>query len=183
MLRPITENRQDFDNIDYLNVNTNRSGQAHHGPKKKNKSGLGGSLSCMGVLWSLLSLISLVLSLVSVFMPYWIRGTLSTTPLSINKEAGLNNVTDTYFGLWRRCNYYVMQEDSSVNVEYSCGRYSTFFDIPTIWWQIAAVVTAVGCVLSMFVTFLAVLACCISQVMSNSLGKAMGLIQLIAGKC
>lgn len=199
MLSPIRESRQDFDNIDYLNINETCSSQKK---KHSDNDGMTG-LSCVGVLWALLSFISLVLSLTSFFMPYWIEGSIESINLNGNNGISLSethhhqqtnqqqqvvsattstNFTNTYFGLWRRCNYHILSSNGYIDVEYACGRYTTFTDIPTVWWKIATVATGFGCLLSMFISFLGMLACCISNVMSNSLAKTVGVLQFIAGK-
>ena len=191
MLSSHRESRQDFDHIDYLNLPQNSHELKQYRASRKANSITG--LSAIGVWWCVLSFISLILSLISFYMPYWIQGSIesvdmtkgsgavsSTVPQLRHTETAINT-TDTYFGLWRRCNYHVLNGEGYLEIALRCGRYTTFYDIPTVWWKIAVVITALGCLLSMFVTFLGIVSCCINNVMSHSLARSVGVLQFIAG--
>ena len=170
-LNPISERQQDFDNIDYLNVIEPNIQK----PAKSSGSKMGTSLSCIGMLWSLFSFLSMLATFVGFFMPFWITGHLSA-PERPNQTAA------THFGLWRRCNYLILTKRDTLDIQEACGRYADFTDIPTIWWKIATVLVGVGCALSVFISFLGLLTCCISKVMSKNLAKTTAVFQFIAGK-
>lgn len=127
------------------------------------------SLSCIGVLWALLSFASMGLSCVGFFMPYWIQGTMV-------------NDTPTYLGVFRRCNYLGLTPEGGVDIIYECGRYATFLDIPSLWWQIATVVIGVGCGLTVVIAFTAMFACCCQDVVTVTSARITGIIQFLAGQ-
>lgn len=137
-------------------------------------------LSCIGRFWSLLSFLAASSASVGFFMPYWLEGV-------IHHEDGIYK---THFGVFRRCNYLMpaaaieasSRKPVAIVLVEQCGRYMTFWDIPSIWWQAATVAVGVGCGLSILVSFSALLCCCIQDSMSKNLSKIAGIVQLLAGQ-
>ncbi|XP_067143394.1 LHFPL tetraspan subfamily member 6 protein-like isoform X1 [Centruroides vittatus] len=121
----------------------------------------------VGLLWSVLSLIASVLNSVGFYSPYWLRGT------SFNR-------TQVTFGSFRRCVYPRLGEDGDWVMVYECGRYTTFSDIPSVSWQIVTVAVGVGSAISLLAAFTAIASCCISDVLTKSTARILGMIQLLA---
>ena len=128
-------------------------------------------LSCVGALWTLLSVITTGFTCVGFYMPYWIKGTVQFT-----------NGTETYIGLFRRCNYPALTPGGRMEIVRECGRYTTFGDIPSPWWQAATIVVGIGCGLLVLVTFVALSACCLRGVVTKTTAKMGGVLQFIAGR-
>lgn len=127
------------------------------------------SLTCSGVIWALLSLLSAIASCIGFFMPYWLLGSQMDKPVS--------------FGTFRRCSYPVRDEEtqSTVMLE-QCGRYASFHGIPSLEWRICTVVTGVGCGLLLLVALTALMGCCISDLISRTIGRVAGGIQFVGGE-
>ncbi len=130
-----------------------------------NSAMVSAGLTIIGVLWAILSFLAVCASCVGYMLPYWVQGSM------------LNNTQDVYFGVFRRCNYPTIS--GFVN---QCGRYKTFEDIPSLSWQICTVVIGVGCIIAMFVSFTALLACCMKDLVTKRVGRFVGCLQFIAGK-
>lgn len=127
------------------------------------------SLTCTGVIWALLSLLCAAASCVGFFMPYWLLGSQMDKPVS--------------FGTFRRCSYPVRDEESHSTVMLEqCGRYASFHGIPSLAWRISTVVTGVGCGLLLLVGLTALMGCCISDLISRTIGRVAGGIQFIGGE-
>lgn len=127
------------------------------------------SLTCSGVIWALLSLLSAAASCVGFFMPYWLLGSQMDKPVS--------------FGTFRRCTYPVRDEESQSTVMLEqCGRYASFYSIPSLEWRICTVVTGVGCGLLLLVALTALMGCCISELISRTIGRVAGGIQFVGGE-
>uniref|UniRef100_A0A3B4UGN2 LHFPL tetraspan subfamily member 1 n=1 Tax=Seriola dumerili TaxID=41447 RepID=A0A3B4UGN2_SERDU len=126
------------------------------------------SLTCTGVIWALLSLLCAAASCVGFFMPYWLLGTQMDKPVS--------------FGTFRRCSYPVRDEERQATVMLEqCGRYASFNGIPSLEWRICTVVTGVGCGLLLLVALTALMGCCISDLISRTIGRVAGGIQFVGG--
>ncbi|XP_072900057.1 LHFPL tetraspan subfamily member 6 protein [Hemitrygon akajei] len=127
------------------------------------------SLTCAGVLWAALSLLCAAASCTGFFMPYWLLGSQLDKPVS--------------FGVFRRCTYPVRQDDhpQSVVMVEQCGRYATFLGIPSLAWKICSVVTGVGCGLLLLVALTAIMGCCVSELISRTVGRVAGGIQFVGG--
>jgi len=120
-------------------------------------------------------------------MPYWLSG--ETSP----GDAGLL-LRQTSFGTFRRCGYsYVTVRSSTATAAASdagverhfvadCGRYKSFQDIPSIWWQATTVLVGSGCCLAVLVVAAGLMCCCVSDAMSRCLGITACLLQLTAGQ-
>lgn len=127
------------------------------------------SLTCSGAIWALLSLLSAAASCVGFFMPYWLLGSQMDKPVS--------------FGTFRRCTYPVRDEESQSTVMLEqCGRYASFYSIPSLEWRICTVVTGVGCGLLLLVALTALMGCCISDLISRTIGRVAGGIQFVGGE-
>jgi len=141
------------------------------------------SLSLVGIIWTILSLSATVMACASFFMPYWLSGEL----LPIN---GGVVVRQTSFGTFRRCGYSYSPLKTPTaaagggargHFVTECGRYKSFQDIPSIWWQATTVLVGCGCCLSVVVVSAGLLCCCINDAMSQCLGIGACLLQLAAG--
>jgi len=127
------------------------------------------SLTCAGVIWTLLSLLCAAASCVGFFMPYWLLGAQMDKPVS--------------FGTFRRCSYPVRDEEKQITVMLEqCGRYASFQGIPSVAWRICTVVTGVGCGLLLLVALTALMGCCISDLISRTIGRVAGGIQFVGGE-
>jgi len=139
------------------------------------------SLSLVGVIWTILSLFATLIACLGFFMPYWLTG--DTLPSNGN-DAALLSGRATSFGTFRRCGYGHVTSDEAgggVRVVVRCGRYSSFDDIPTVWWRVTTVLVGAGCSLGVVVCSAALLCCCITDAMSRRLGVVACLVQLFAG--
>ncbi|GAB6028329.1 hypothetical protein CHUAL_002502 [Chamberlinius hualienensis] len=126
------------------------------------------SLTFIGIFWAVLSLVDAIAACIGFYLPFWIKGSLF-------------NRTDTYFGVFRRCNYVDVSPDTGVvSVVEECGRYNSFSDIPSVSWQISAILVGSGCGLALLVAFIAILACCMTDVLNKPTAKGCGILQLIA---
>ncbi|XP_071949338.1 LHFPL tetraspan subfamily member 6 protein-like [Antedon mediterranea] len=124
-----------------------------------------GSLTCSGVIWSLLSFCGMCLACIGFYMPYWIRG-----QMTFNQQNYTVN-----FGIFRRCNY----PSNGMFIE-ECGRYLMFSDIPSNSWRVCTITVGVGCGLAMLVSFIGLFACLIKDILSKRIGRFTGLIQFFA---
>jgi len=115
-------------------------------------------------------------------MPYWLSG-------ETFGDGGML-LMQSSFGTFRRCGYsYVAVEApgtaavSSVEGHFTvrCGRYRSFHDIPSVWWQTTTVLVGSGCCLAVAVVFAGLLCCCASDAMSRRLGITACFLQLTAG--
>ena len=138
----------------------------HHRPYD---SGMGCSLSYIGILWAFLSFITMGFSCVGFYLPFWLEG-------------AIFGETKTSLGVFRRCNYPTLNEHGEVIVIMECGRYSSFYDIPSFWWQVATVSIGTGCCLTIMVAFAAILACCMRDILTHNIAKCAGVLQFLAGK-
>uniref|UniRef100_H3AC28 LHFPL tetraspan subfamily member 6 n=1 Tax=Latimeria chalumnae TaxID=7897 RepID=H3AC28_LATCH len=124
------------------------------------------SLTCTGVIWALLSFLCAAASCVGFFMPYWLLGSQLDKPVA--------------FGTFRRCSYPKRDETSQLTVMVEhCGRYASFQGIPSLEWKICTVVTGLGCGLLLLVALTALMACCISELISRTLGRMAGGVQFV----
>jgi hypothetical protein len=132
---------------------------------------MGVGLSCVGIFWTILSFLSLAAACVGFYLPYWLEGIIH-----------FEGDTPTFLGVFRRCHYLRLSENGDIQLVLECGRYETFFDIPSLWWQIATVTISVGCILLLFVSVTGMFSCCVQGVLSHTSAKVAGVLQFIAGK-
>ncbi len=141
----------------------------HYAKHHHYESGMGCSLSYVGILWSLLSFLAMGCSCVGYYLPYWLEGK-------------IYGDTKSSLGVFRRCNYPTLEEGTVV-VVMECGRYSTFTDIPTFWWKAATISIGVGCCLTIMVSFAGILACCMRDILTHGIAQLAGALQFVAGEC
>ena len=136
------------------------------------------SLSVIGLIWAGLSFISATISCLGYFMPYWLSG------------GSTSSSTGASFGTFRYCSRAPITADSyrslpttanSPLLAIRCRRYSSFDDIPTVWWQATTVIAGIGCCVGLLVSFMAIACCCVSDVMSRTVACAACIVQLLAG--
>ncbi|XP_068886357.1 LHFPL tetraspan subfamily member 6 protein isoform X1 [Aphelocoma coerulescens] len=126
------------------------------------------SLTCAGVVWAFLSFLCAAASCVGFFMPYWLLGS------QLEKSVS--------FGTFRRCSYPVRDESRQMTVMVEqCGRYASFQAIPSAEWRICTVVTGLGCGLLLLVALTALMGCCVSELISRTVGRVAGGIQFLGG--
>ncbi|KAJ7402266.1 Lipoma HMGIC fusion partner like protein [Pitangus sulphuratus] len=124
------------------------------------------SLTCAGVIWAFLSFLCAAASCVGFFMPYWLLGS------QLEKSVS--------FGTFRRCSYPVRDESRQMTVMVEqCGRYASFQAIPSAEWRICTVVTGLGCGLLLLVALTALMGCCVSELISRTVGRVAGGIQFL----
>ncbi|KAK2156366.1 hypothetical protein LSH36_215g03000 [Paralvinella palmiformis] len=133
---------------------------------------MGVGLSCAGVFWAILSFLSLGAACVGFYLPYWLEG-----EIHLNGES-----IPTFIGVFRRCHYLRLSAHGDIEVVRECGRYETFFDIPSQWWQISTVTISAGCILLLFVSVAGIFSCCVQGVLSHTSAKVAGVLQFIAAK-
>uniref|UniRef100_V9IIS5 Lipoma HMGIC fusion partner-like 1 protein n=1 Tax=Apis cerana TaxID=7461 RepID=V9IIS5_APICE len=84
-------------------------------------------MTVLCALWATLSTVASILACSGFYLPYWIQGRL------LGKA-------DAYFGSFRRCNYpRIRAANTAPEIVYECARYSSFWDIPSGWWQASTV--------------------------------------------
>ncbi|XP_017756418.1 PREDICTED: lipoma HMGIC fusion partner-like [Eufriesea mexicana] len=89
-------------------------------------------MTVLCVLWATLSTVASILACSGFYLPYWIQGRL------LGKA-------DAYFGSFRRCNYpRIRAPNAAPEIVYECARYSSFWDIPSAWWQASTVTMGIG---------------------------------------
>ncbi|KAF2973820.1 hypothetical protein EK904_004662, partial [Melospiza melodia maxima] len=124
------------------------------------------SLTCAGIVWAFLSFLCAAASCVGFFMPYWLLGS------QLEKSVS--------FGTFRRCSYPVRDESRQMTVMVEqCGRYASFQAIPSAEWRICTVVTGLGCGLLLLVALTALMGCCVSELISRTVGRVAGGIQFL----
>lgn len=82
---------------------------------------------CVSKIWALTSFVSSIVCAVGYYFPYWLEGHHVT-------ENG--DLVPMYFGVFRRCSYPQVTENGGIEVVDTCGRYSAFMDIPSLFWQV-----------------------------------------------
>ncbi|XP_050444813.1 LHFPL tetraspan subfamily member 6 protein-like isoform X4 [Cataglyphis hispanica] len=89
-------------------------------------------MTVLCVLWATLSTVASILACSGFYLPYWIQGRL------LGKA-------DAYFSSFRRCNYpRIRAPNATPEIVYECARYSSFWDIPSAWWQASTVTMGIG---------------------------------------
>ncbi|XP_015188614.1 PREDICTED: lipoma HMGIC fusion partner isoform X2 [Polistes dominula] len=89
-------------------------------------------MTVLCVLWATLSTVASILACSGFYLPYWIQGRL------LGKA-------DAYFSSFRRCNYpRIRAPNATPEIVYQCARYSSFWDIPSAWWQASTVTMGIG---------------------------------------
>ena len=131
------------------------------------------SFNAAGFVWSFLSFSGALLASFGFYMPYWLEGAMKDY-----NGADL----EVFLSTFRRCNYPLLDKDSgTVTIVRQCGRYTTFNDIPAASWQVACVCIGIGSGLAMLVALISLAGCCISDLISHTVAKTLGGLQLFAG--
>ncbi|OWA53878.1 putative Lipoma HMGIC fusion partner-like protein [Hypsibius exemplaris] len=113
-------------------------------------------------------------SCIGFYLPYWIKGVISGP----NEPSPLK----TFFSTFRRCNFPQLSADQTdIVIERECGRYSSFSDIPSVWWQLATLVVGFGSALTLFAAVMSFLACWINDMWTRLFIRGLGLLHLGAG--
>ncbi|XP_076311277.1 LHFPL tetraspan subfamily member 6 protein-like isoform X1 [Tachypleus tridentatus] len=118
------------------------------------------------ILWVFLSLTASICNCVGFYLPYWIRGTMF-------------NSTEVSFGSFRRCNYPRLDEKGAVTIIYECGRYVSFYDIPSVSWQITTIVVGVGAAGSLLVALTSLASCWVRDAVTRNSIRATGAVQFL----
>ncbi|XP_070213117.1 LHFPL tetraspan subfamily member 6 protein-like [Littorina saxatilis] len=121
-----------------------------------------------GVIWLTLSMLAAMASSCGFFLPYWLRG--------FYEES-----TPVFLGTFRRCNYPRLDDEGRVELVQECGRYTRFYDIPSIWWQISTVACGTGAAMALLVATAGLTALCVRYVLTRGTAKVAAVLQLIAG--
>ncbi|KAH9493062.1 LHFPL tetraspan sub member 6 protein [Bulinus truncatus] len=129
------------------------------------------STTCVGKLWIVTSLAASLAASVGYYFPYWLEG------FYID---GAHARHPMYFGAFRRCSYPQFRGENVVIVD-ECGRYTTFEDIPSLYWQISTVTVGTGACLSLLISLTAVVTLCVSDIITVRVARLTGVVQLFAG--
>ncbi|CAL8147640.1 unnamed protein product [Orchesella dallaii] len=129
---------------------------------------MGSSLTPVGIFWACLSVISAVIACCGFYFPYWIQGIL----------VGEN---ETSFGCFFRCGYPRMTPSGDLEIVSDCGRYSSFWAIPSGWWRATTVIAGSGAMLSLLVGLTAAASCFVSDVLNSSSARFAGTLQFFSG--
>jgi LHFPL tetraspan subfamily member protein len=106
------------------------------------------------------------------FLPYWIKGQLRVQPTTVA----------TFFGTFRRCIFpQISPDQTELFIVNECGRYSSFMDIPSVWWQLTTLVVGVATGLTLFSAIMAFLACWINDMWTRFFIRGLGVLHLAAG--
>lgn len=144
-------------------------------------------LNGAGKAWCALSFAGAALCCLGFYAPYWTHG----------RRQAMANETSVSFGPFRECVHSGGSEGSNGSWPRApsprwtgglhsfmqhCSPYWTFAAIPSFSWQTATVLCLAGCTVSLFVSYITLLACCM-KFMTRGPARAFGLIQLMAGIC
>lgn len=130
------------------------------------------SVTCTGKLWALTSFVASVACAVGYYFPYWLEGFY---------VADSGELVPMYFGVFRRCAYPRLTADARVEIVNECGIYSTFWDIPSLYWQISTVTVGVGACLALLLSLTALVSLCVRDIVTVKLARTGGILQLFAG--
>nr|XP_014288641.1 LHFPL tetraspan subfamily member 6 protein-like [Halyomorpha halys] len=128
---------------------------------------MGSSLTGLGQVWALLSLLAALLCCSGFYLPYWIKGRLPGD-------------VETYLGTFRRCNYPKLTPQRTIEIVHQCARYSRWWDIPSTWWRVSTLLVGIGSALSLLVAVGLVSAFCVSDVVHTLTTRISGALQLLA---
>ncbi|GMT31804.1 hypothetical protein PFISCL1PPCAC_23101, partial [Pristionchus fissidentatus] len=131
-------------------------------------------LTFIGVLWMIMSSVATALLAGGIIIPEWLIGTVSANGKTVV----------AFFGAYKRCNYPIYDEDSSmIALVEECGRYSSFFVVPSLYWQVTILLVVSGTSLSLLLTFLIIPALCTQHVINASTAVVVGFFQIVAAIC
>ncbi|GMR30475.1 hypothetical protein PMAYCL1PPCAC_00670 [Pristionchus mayeri] len=131
-------------------------------------------LTFIGVLWMLVSCVATVLLAGGIIVPEWLIGTVSANGRTVV----------AFFGAYKRCNYPIYDEAASMfALVEECGRYSSFFVVPSLYWQLAILLVVAGTSLSLLLSFLIIPSLCTRHVINASSAIIVGFFQIVAAIC
>lgn len=130
------------------------------------------AVTCVGKLWALTSFLGAVSSCVGFYFPYWLTGEFLTRQ---------GDHVPMHFGTFRRCTYPLTLGDGTVVVMDRCARYSSFLDIPSLWWQVSTVAAGAGAGLSLLLALTAAITLCLADLVTVGVARLMGGVQVTAG--
>ncbi|CAG5132068.1 unnamed protein product [Candidula unifasciata] len=130
------------------------------------------SVTCIGKLWALTSFVASVACAVGYYFPYWLEGFYVTD----NGE-----LVPMYFGVFRRCAYPRLGADGRVEIVNECGIYSSFTDIPSLYWQISTVTVGAGTCLALLLSLTSLVCLCVRDIITVKVARTGGVLQLLAG--
>ncbi|XP_055352490.1 LHFPL tetraspan subfamily member 6 protein-like [Paramacrobiotus metropolitanus] len=120
----------------------------------------------------IMSLLSSAATCAGFFLPYWIKGQLKQQP----------TVVATFFGTFRRCAFpQISADQTEIVIVNECGRYSSFMDIPSVYWQLTTLVVGAGSSLTLFSAVISFLACWVNEMWNKLFIKVLGILHLAAG--
>lgn len=127
------------------------------------------SLTTVGLIWSMLSLIVAVVCSTGFYLPYWLQGEIM-------------NVT-VHLGVFRRCNYLAQRTyPKTYYVREECGRYKRFEDIPSAAWQATTIMLGIACGILVLISLVSLLAICFQDIITKHTARVCGFFQALAGK-
>lgn len=118
------------------------------------------------------SLLSSAASCAGFFLPYWIKGQLKRHPSTVA----------TFFGTFRRCAFpQISADQTEIVIINECGRYSSFLDIPSVYWQLTTLIVGMGFALTLLSAVVSFLACWVARMWTGNFIRTLGMIHLSAG--
>ncbi|KAF8385033.1 lhfp-4 [Pristionchus pacificus] len=131
-------------------------------------------LTFIGVLWMIVSCLATALLAGGIIIPEWLIGSVSANGKTVL----------AFFGAYKRCNYPIFDEESSmIALVEECGRYSSFFVVPSLYWQLTIILVVTGTSLSMLLSFLIIPSLCTQHVINASSAIIVGFFQIVAAIC
>ncbi|KAK3782124.1 hypothetical protein RRG08_046152 [Elysia crispata] len=130
------------------------------------------SATCVGKFWAVTSFVASVATAAGFYFPYWIQGYYVTYD---------GEKFPMYFGTFRRCSYPRLTQDDLIEVVDACGRYTTFLDIPSVWWQISTISIGTGACLALLISLTGLISLCIRDIITVKIARTIGLAQTAAG--
>ncbi|XP_012219042.1 LHFPL tetraspan subfamily member 6 protein-like isoform X2 [Linepithema humile] len=128
-------------------------------------------MTVLCVLWATLSTVVSILACAGFYLPYWIQGRL------LGKA-------DAFFSSFRRCNYpRIKGPNAAPEIVYECARYSSFWDIPSAWWQASTVTMGIGVAIAVIsaLTLLAAASSFLPHILKTPKhSRILGSLQLLA---
>ncbi|XP_070528275.1 LHFPL tetraspan subfamily member 6 protein isoform X1 [Cardiocondyla obscurior] len=128
-------------------------------------------MTVLCVLWATLSTVASILACSGFYLPYWIQGRLM-------------GKADAYFSSFRRCNYpRIRTPNAPPEIVYECARYSSFWDIPSAWWQASTVTMGIGVAIAVIgaLTLLAAASSFLPHILKTPRhSRILGSLQLLA---
>ncbi|GFN86913.1 lipoma hmgic fusion partner-like protein [Plakobranchus ocellatus] len=129
------------------------------------------SATSVGKFWAVTSFLAAIATAIGYYFPYWIQGYVAYD----------GEKFPMYFGVFRRCSYPELNIDNTMEIIDGCGRYSTFVDIPSIWWKISTITIGSGVGLALLISLIGLIALCVRDIITTKIARLLGLVQMSAG--